>query len=94
MNLNDRFSVSNEVEKSAKFCIDYIIKSTHELNIKPDFLMEINDFYMEKSNGEDIDGGNIYRKLATSPYIIPEVINNYIIEKQNQHNIKNKLFLC
>ncbi|EFK2957665.1 hypothetical protein D4716_22010 [Shigella boydii] len=92
VNLNDRFSVSNEVEKSAKFCIDYIIKSTHELNIKPDFLMEINDFYMEKSNGEEIDGGNIYRKLATSPYIIPEVINNYIIEKQNKHNIKINCF--
>ena len=92
VNLNDRFSISNEVEKSAKFCIDYIIKSIHELNIKPDFLMEINDFYMEKSNNEYNDGSNTYRKLATSPYIIPESINNYIIEKQNQYNININCF--
>ncbi|MGE0916713.1 hypothetical protein AB4M58_23280 [Escherichia coli] len=92
VNLNDRFSISKEVEKSAKFCIDYIIRSINELNIKPDFLMEINDFYMEKSNGENIDGENKYRKLATSPYIIPEVINKYIIEKQNKHDIKINCF--
>ncbi|MFJ5347685.1 hypothetical protein [Pectobacterium parvum] len=78
VNLNDRFSVSPEVERSAKFCIDYIIKSIKKFKIKPDFLMEINDFYMEKSDGSEIGKENHFRKIATSPYIIPERINRYI----------------
>jgi len=92
VNLNDRFSVSNEVEKSARFCIDYIVKSKNHLNVQPDFLMEINDFYMEKSDGHEINGANQYRKIATSPYIIPEKINTYIKEVNKLNDIDIKAF--
>lgn len=87
VNLDDRFSVSSEVEKSAKFCIDYIVQSAKKYNIRPDFLMEINDFYMEKSDGHEIDGANEFRKKATSPYIIPKIVNDYILEVKNRHGI-------
>lgn len=50
VNLDDRFEVSNEVEKSARFCIDYIVKSREKLDLQPDFLMKINEFYMKKSD--------------------------------------------
>lgn len=92
VNLDDRFSVSPEVEKSAKFCIDYIVKSKEQLNIQPDFLMEINDFYMEKNDGYEIDGANQYRKMATSPYIIPERINVYIKQIIKRHGINIRSF--
>jgi len=92
VNLDDRFSVSHEVEKSARFCIDYIVKSKKELNVQPDFLMEINDFYMEKNDGYEIDGANQYRKMATSPYIIPERINVYIKEIIKRHGIDIRSF--
>lgn len=92
VNLSDRFSVSNEVENSARFCIDYIVKSKEKLRIQPDFLMEINDFYMEKSDGHEIDGANHYRKMATSPYIIPEKINAYIKENNKRYGIDIKSF--
>lgn len=92
VNLDDRFAVSNEVEKSARFCIYYIVKSKKQLNIQPDFLMEINDFYMEKSDGHEIDGANNYRKMATSPYIIPEKINSYIKEKNKRYGIDIRSF--
>ncbi|MBN3265102.1 hypothetical protein [Pectobacterium brasiliense] len=92
VNLDDRFSVSNEVEKSAKFCIDYIVKSKEQLSIQPDFLMEINDFYMEKNDGHEIDGANQYRKMATSPYIIPERINAYINEINKSYGINIRSF--
>lgn len=92
VNLGDRFAVSNEVEKSARFCIDYIVKSKVQLNIQPDFLMEINDFYMEKSDGHEIDGANQYRTMATSPYIIPEKINAYIKENNKRYGIDIRSF--
>ncbi|TCQ83106.1 MULTISPECIES: hypothetical protein [Rahnella] len=92
VNLDDRFSVSNEVEKSARFCIDYIVKSKEQLNIQPDFLMEINDFYMEKKDGNEIDGANQYRKKATSPYIIPERINSYIKDINKCYGIDIRSF--
>jgi len=92
VNLNDRFSVSNEVEKSARFCIDYIVQSIAKLNIQPDFLMEINDFYMEKSDGNEMDGANEFRKMATSPYILPEKINRYITSSNQCHGINIKSF--
>lgn len=87
VNLNDRFSVSREVETSAKFCIDYIVRSVKKYNIHPDFLMEINDFYMEKSDGNEIDGANGFRKMATSPYIIPEKINSYICDVKEHQEV-------
>lgn len=92
VNLDDRFLVSNEVEKSARFCIDYIVKSKEQLNIQPDFLMEINDFYMEKKDGNEIDGANQYRKKATSPYIIPERINSYIKDINKCYGIDIRSF--
>ncbi len=92
VNLDDRFSVSNEVEKSARFCIDYIVKSKEQLNIQPDFLMEINDFYMEKKDGNEIDGANQYRKKAISPYIIPERINSYIKDINKCYGIDIRSF--
>jgi len=92
VNLNDRFSVSPEVERSAKFCIDYIVKSSTTLNVQPDFLMEINDFYMEKSDGNEVQGANFFRKMATSPYIIPESINNYILQNNKSHQLDIKSF--
>lgn len=92
VNLGDRFAVSNEVKKSSIFCIDYIVKSKKQLNTQPDFLMEINDFYMEKSDGHEIDSANKYRKMATSPYIIPEKINDYIKENNKRYGLDIRSF--
>lgn len=63
-----------------------------QLNIQPDFLMEINDFYMEKKDGNEIDGANQYRKKATSPYIIPERINSYIKDINKCYGIDIRSF--
>nr|WP_247594561.1 hypothetical protein [Salmonella enterica] len=94
VNLNNRFEISHEVERSAKFCIDYIIQSVKRMNVQPDFLMEINDFYMEKSDGNEIDGANEFRKLATSPYIIPKTINDYVISCNLNNSIQiNSLYV-
>ncbi len=92
VNLDDRFSVSSEVEKSARFCIDYIAESIRRLSVQPDFLMEINDFYMEKNDGSEIDGANEFRRMATSPYIIPEKINDYILASNQHHGIDINAF--
>lgn len=92
VDLNDRFAISEEVEESVNFCLNYIIHSTTMLGIQPDFLMEINDFYMEKSDGDEIDGANNYRKKATSPYIIPEKVNQKIMEIKEKQQIQIKPF--
>lgn len=92
VDLNDRFSISKEVEESVDFCLNYIVRSTTTLGIKPDFLMEINDFYMEKSDGDEIDGANNYRKKAISPYIIPEKVNQKILEIKENQKIQIKSF--
>ncbi|GAJ66573.1 MULTISPECIES: hypothetical protein [Edwardsiella] len=47
---------------------------------------------MEKSDGHEIDGANQYRKMATSPYIIPEIINSYIKENNKHYGIDIRSF--
>ncbi|MCF0162545.1 MAG: hypothetical protein HUJ88_08220 [Fusobacterium necrophorum] len=92
INLKDRFYVSQEVKNSTNFGMKVLEGLKTEFkNI--DFIIPLNDFFMEKDAGTDEGLVNNYRKEALSPYIIPPELKK-IFEATKLKGIDFKLFYC
>lgn len=89
INLKDRNFVSQEVITSVKFGMELLNDNKSFFN-KSDFIIPLNNFFMEKDAGTDENLANSYRKEALDPYIIPislkEIFKNY--------NFDFELFFC
>ncbi|GEM_PF-636898 len=79
VNLKDRFNVGQEVVKSADLALGLIAHLQEAFGKRAEFLVPLNDFYMEKDAGTDEGNANAYRKEAVSPYIIPPQINDLLL---------------
>lgn len=80
INLKDRFYLGNEVIKSVDFSFRLIADLQKQFDKKAEFLMALNDSYMENDAGTDDGLSNKYRKEALKPYLIPPVVNRYLME--------------
>jgi hypothetical protein len=94
VNLRDRLHVGSNVVRSVSFCMDYILGIQNKYKINSDFLIMLNDFYMEKDAGTDLGKENQYRKEAISPYILPTKINELIIAASNKADRNLSPFYC
>ena len=91
INLKDRNYVSNEVITSVKFGMQLLKLLSNNFS-KIDFIIPLNDFFMEKDAGTNENMENSYRKEALEPYILPkklkEIFNTYL------KNVDFELFFC
>jgi len=71
VNLKDRFHISDEVFQSAKVALGLIRHLQEHHQKKAEFLVPINDLYMERDEKTDEGYENSFRKEALDPYIIP-----------------------
>ncbi|MCP4099981.1 MAG: hypothetical protein GY750_00930 [Lentisphaerae bacterium] len=94
LNLNDRFHTSNEVLSSVDASFKFIEGIQNNHNKKAEFLVLLNDFYMEKDAGTDLGNENQYRKKALKPYIIPLKINEYLQDYSKKLNRIFDLHYC
>lgn len=94
INLKDRFDISAEVLKSVDFSFKIIAKLQEKYDKKAEFLVPLNDFYMEKDAGTDEGLENKYRKKALNPYIIPPQINEFLIRYSEILNRKLDFYYC
>lgn len=79
VNLKDRFLIGQEVVKSADIALGLIARLQEEYGKRAEFLVPLNDFYMEKDAGTDEGKANAYRTEAVSPYVIPPQINDLLL---------------
>lgn len=91
INLKDRNFVSTETITSVKFGMS-LLNEIKEFFEKTDFIIPLNDFFMEKDAGNDENQTNCYRKEVLDPYILPKVLKNIFIENSNTLNFD--LFFC
>lgn len=94
INLKDRFHISEEAVKSAEIALGFISKLQYEYNKNADFLVPLNDFYMEKDAGTDEGHENSYRKEALNPYIIPPKLNELLAIHSNRLNRNIDAYYC
>ena len=94
LNLKDRFHVSDEVLKSVDFSFLLIELLQRNFGKKAEFLIMLNDFYMEKDAGTDEGLENKYRKESLNPYVIPPKINDYLTRYSNILGRKLDLHYC
>jgi hypothetical protein len=80
LNLRDRFHISQEVVNSVDFSFRLIAALQEQKKKCAEFLVMLNDFYMEKDAGTDEGAENKYRSQALNPYIIPPRINEYLVK--------------
>ncbi|HAX91467.1 MAG TPA: hypothetical protein DCY07_04570 [Rhodospirillaceae bacterium] len=94
VNLKDRLYISDEVAKSADVALG-LVAHLHEAQSKrAEFLVPLNDFYMEKDAGTDEGHENAYRKKAVSPYIIPPKMNDLLLRYSERLGREMALHYC
>lgn len=91
INLKDRNFVSKETITSVRFGLD-ILSSLRDSFKKVDFLIPLNDFFMENDNKTDKNQVNMYRQEALNPYILPQKLKEIFIEKRKL--VDFELFFC
>jgi len=94
LNLKDRFFVSDEVLKSVNFSFKLIAGLQQKFNKKAEFLVLLNDFFMEKDAGTDIGLENKYRKESLNPFVIPPKINDFLVSYSKLLDRKIDLHFC
>lgn len=94
VNLSDRFHVGQEVIKSVDFSFKLIAELQKQHAKKAEFLVMLNDFYMEKDAGTDDGAENKYRKEALNPYLIPPKINKFLLEYSDLLGRNMDLYYC
>ncbi|MGL5703358.1 MAG: hypothetical protein ACRCW5_09585 [Cetobacterium sp.] len=87
INLKDRLLVSNEVVKSADFAMQIIANINNKFN-NIDFLIPLNDFFMEKKESQNENNINFYRDQCLKSYVIPTLLKNSL------KDIKNNCYYC
>lgn len=91
VNLKDRNYVSEEVKTSVNLGMSLLLELKKYVN-DVDFLIPLNDFFMEKDAGNNENLTNSYRKEALDPYILPESLEK--IFKEFNKKTDFKLFFC
>lgn len=94
VNLKDRFNIGQEVIKSADLALGLIARLQEAFGKRAEFLVPLNDFYMEKDAGTDEGNANAYRKEAVSPYIIPPQINDLLLRYSARLSRQIDLHYC
>ncbi len=94
INLKDRYHLSNQVLNSVDFTFRLIANLQQKYNKNAEFLVMLNDFYMEKDAGTDEGLENKYRRAALNPYIIPPQINDFLIRYSKKLNRKMNFYYC
>ena len=94
VNLKDRFHVSDEVARSADVALGLIAYLQEKEGKYAEFLMPLNDFYMEKDAGTDEGCENTYRREAVNPYIIPPKINALLLHYSEKLGREIRLHYC
>ncbi|MDD3183051.1 MAG: hypothetical protein PHD48_09650 [Alphaproteobacteria bacterium] len=94
VNLKDRFCVGQEVVRSANLALGFVARLQEEFGKQAEFLMPLNDFYMEKDAGTDEGSANAFRKEAVSPYVIPPQINDLLIQYSSRLGRELALHYC
>ncbi|WP_289088359.1 hypothetical protein [uncultured Veillonella sp.] len=92
VNLQDRFKVSSEAINSVKMALALIDRL--RIGREMDFLIPLNDFYMEKDAGTDEGKANSYRKEAYNPYIVPPEILKVVQLYEKRWNTTTNIYYC
>lgn len=94
VNLKDRFNLGTEVVKSANIALGLIARLQEDYSKRAEFLVPLNDFYMEKDAGTDEGSANAYRKEAVSPYIIPPQMSDLLLRCSERLGRELALHYC
>lgn len=91
INLKDRNFVSQEVINSVDFGMK-LLSTIYSYFDKTDFLIPLNDFFMEKDEKNDDNEINFYRNEALNPYVLPESLRAIFLRESK--SFKFDLYFC
>lgn len=95
VDLSNKLHAGEESIKSTNFTFDIISKLQTDYNKKAEFLIQLNDIYMEydpHSTSGTIS--NQYREQALKPYVIPCSINEILKKRSKELNRTFDLYYC
>ncbi|MDR0430983.1 MAG: hypothetical protein LBH58_10960 [Tannerellaceae bacterium] len=95
VDLSNRLNIGKEAIESTTLSLELIKKIQHELNIHAEFLIQLNDIYMEY-DAESTNGTipNKFREQALKPYIIPCEINSILKKYSDELDRELNLHYC
>ena len=78
IDLLDRYNVGAEVIESAEFSLELIARIQDLYGKKLEFMIQLNDLFMELDMDINTSTANKYREMALKPYIVPLGINELL----------------
>lgn len=86
IDLLNRFNVGEEAVKSTKFSFELISKIEEKYNKKTEFMVQLNDLYMEQDMDMTTGEANKYREKALHNYVIPVKLNDMLKQYSEKLN--------
>lgn len=94
INLADRYDVGDEAIKSTELSFKLIEEFQNKFNKRVEFMVQLNDLYMEQDMDMNTGEANKYREASLKPYIIPNKINDILTKYSEKLDREFQYYYC